>query len=103
MDCVSHRQNGRHRRKHVSDVHSLTQRITTVCVYSAAVYESESSVCINVCRLVREAREKIAELEYSQTHLRELNAEMRGWLDVADDDMAALRSENAALRSRVEE
>ncbi|XP_024865885.1 coiled-coil domain-containing protein 14-like [Kryptolebias marmoratus] len=50
-----------------------------------------------------EILEKIAELEYSQSHLRDLNAEMRHWLDVADDDMAALRSENASLRKQVKE
>ncbi|KAG7230400.1 hypothetical protein INR49_024506 [Caranx melampygus] len=45
--------------------------------------------------------EKIAELDYSQSQLKELNAEMRRWLDVADDDMAVLRSENTALRKQV--
>lgn len=45
--------------------------------------------------------ERIAELDYSQSHLRDLNAKMRHWLDVADDDMAVLRSENAALSQQV--
>ncbi|XP_034545951.1 uncharacterized protein LOC117817374 isoform X5 [Notolabrus celidotus] len=45
--------------------------------------------------------EKIAELDYSRNHLRDLNAKMRHWLDVADDDMAGLRSENAALSQQV--
>ncbi|XP_065815131.1 protein KASH5-like [Labrus bergylta] len=45
--------------------------------------------------------EKIAELDYSQSQLRELNVKMRLWLDVADDDMAALRSENSALNQQV--
>ncbi|PWA22334.1 hypothetical protein CCH79_00012580, partial [Gambusia affinis] len=47
--------------------------------------------------------EKIAELDYSQSQLRELNTEMRHWLDVADDDMAVLRSENASLRKQVKD
>lgn len=45
--------------------------------------------------------EKLAELNHSQSQLKELNAEMRSWLDVADDDMAVLRSENMALRKQV--
>lgn len=45
--------------------------------------------------------DKIAELDYSQSQLRDLNTEMRHWLDVADDDMAALRSENVGLRKQV--
>lgn len=45
--------------------------------------------------------EKIAELDYSQGQLRDLNSEMRHWLDVADDEMAVLRSENASLRKQV--
>ncbi len=45
--------------------------------------------------------EKIAELEYSQSQLRDLNAEMRHWLDVADDEMAMLRSENDTLTKQV--
>lgn len=45
--------------------------------------------------------EKIAELDYSQSQLRDLNAEMRHWLDVADDEMAVLRSENTAFRKQV--
>ncbi|XP_044061146.1 GRIP1-associated protein 1-like isoform X1 [Siniperca chuatsi] len=50
---------------------------------------------------LKEMLEKIAELDYSQSQLRDLNAEMRRWLDVADDDMAVLRSENATLRKQV--
>ncbi|XP_038142452.1 GRIP1-associated protein 1-like [Cyprinodon tularosa] len=45
--------------------------------------------------------EKIAELDHSQSHLRELNAEMRQWLDAADDDNAVLRLENANLRKQL--
>ncbi|XP_029020849.1 centrosomal protein cep290-like isoform X3 [Betta splendens] len=52
---------------------------------------------------VKEALEKVAELEYSQNHLRDLNAKMRRWLDVADDDMSGLRSENADLRNQVKQ
>ncbi|XP_047441953.1 ninein-like [Mugil cephalus] len=52
---------------------------------------------------LQEMLEKIAELDYSQSHLRDLNAEMRTWLDVADDDMALLRSENAMLRKQVKD
>nr|XP_020447757.1 polyamine-modulated factor 1-binding protein 1-like isoform X2 [Monopterus albus] len=48
----------------------------------------------------KEMLERIAELDYSQNQLRDLNAEMRRWLDVADDDMAALRLENADLRKQ---
>ncbi|XP_045886990.1 RB1-inducible coiled-coil protein 1-like isoform X2 [Micropterus dolomieu] len=49
----------------------------------------------------KEMLEKIAELDYSQSQLRGLNAEMRRWLDAADDDMAMLRTENANLRKQV--
>ncbi|XP_071313513.1 protein KASH5-like [Trachinotus anak] len=49
----------------------------------------------------KEMLEKIAELDYSQSQLRDLNTEMRHWLEVADDDVAALRSENVALRKQV--
>lgn len=45
--------------------------------------------------------EKIAELEYSQSQLRDLNAEMRHWLDAADDEVAMLRLENASFRKQV--
>ncbi|XP_030594417.1 kinectin-like isoform X1 [Archocentrus centrarchus] len=48
-----------------------------------------------------EMLEKIAELDYNQSLLRDLNAEMRKWLDAADDDMAVLRSENESLRKQV--
>ncbi|KAM9741479.1 uncharacterized protein ACNS7B_012564 [Menidia menidia] len=50
---------------------------------------------------VEEMLETIAELDYSQSQLRGLNAEMRHWLDVADDDIATLRSENADLKKQV--
>ncbi|CAB1455062.1 unnamed protein product [Pleuronectes platessa] len=50
-----------------------------------------------------EMLEKIAELDYGQSQLKELNTTMRLWLDVADDDMATLRSENVALRKQEEE
>ncbi|KAM8732520.1 uncharacterized protein AB9X84_024528 [Acanthopagrus schlegelii] len=50
---------------------------------------------------VKEMLEKIAELEYSQSQLRDLNAEMRHWLDAADDEVAMLRSENASFRKQV--
>ncbi|CAI5652372.1 unnamed protein product [Oreochromis niloticus] len=46
--------------------------------------------------------EKIAELEYSQSLLRDQNADMRKLLDAADDDMAALGSENKSLRKLLE-
>lgn len=45
--------------------------------------------------------EKIAELDYNQSLLRDLNAEMRKWVEAADDDMAVLRSENESLRKQV--
>ncbi|XP_005913432.1 myosin-2 heavy chain isoform X4 [Haplochromis burtoni] len=50
----------------------------------------------------KEMLEKIAELEYSQSLLRDQNADMRKLLDGADDDMAALGSENKSLRKQVE-
>ncbi|XP_039871514.1 uncharacterized protein LOC120723825 isoform X3 [Simochromis diagramma] len=50
----------------------------------------------------KEMLEKIAELEYSQSLLRDQNAGMRKLLDGADDDMAALGSENKSLRKQVE-
>ena len=60
-------------------------------------------VRVCVCRTPKELMEKIAELDYSQSQLRDLNIEMRRWLDVADDDMVVLRSENTALRKQVKE
>ncbi|XP_019935377.2 myosin heavy chain, embryonic smooth muscle isoform-like isoform X2 [Paralichthys olivaceus] len=48
-----------------------------------------------------EMLEKITELDYSQSQLKELNTTMRHWLDVADDDMAVLRSENVTLKKQV--
>ena len=73
--------------------------------YLAAIYEAFSLACLCVCaclcRTPKEMLEKIAELDYSQSQLRELNTEMRHWLDVADDDMAVLRSDNTALRKQV--
>lgn len=45
--------------------------------------------------------EKLAEQNYSQNQLRELNVKMRHWLDVADDELATLRSENTHLRKQV--
>ncbi|KAF3693968.1 Sodium/potassium/calcium exchanger 3 [Channa argus] len=51
----------------------------------------------------REVLEKMTELEYSLHHQRNLNAEMRLWLDIADDDIAQLRSENAALKKKVKD
>ncbi|XP_023144910.2 uncharacterized protein LOC111581122 isoform X1 [Amphiprion ocellaris] len=48
-----------------------------------------------------EMLEKIAELDYSQSQLKDLNTEMRRWLEFADDDMAVLRSENSALTKQV--
>ncbi|KAM3612072.1 uncharacterized protein V6R79_002240 [Siganus canaliculatus] len=48
-----------------------------------------------------EMLEKIAELDYSQSQLRNLNAEMRHWLDAADAEMAMLRSDNTTLRKQV--
>lgn len=45
--------------------------------------------------------EKLAEQNYSQNQLRDLNAKMRHWLDVADDELVSLRSENTRLRKQV--
>lgn len=45
--------------------------------------------------------EKLAEQNYSQNQLRDVNAKMRQWLDVADDELLTLRSENTRLRKRV--
>ncbi|KAK2849040.1 hypothetical protein Q5P01_008874 [Channa striata] len=50
-----------------------------------------------------EILEKMTELEYSLRQQRNLNAEMRHWLDIADDDIAQLRSENAALKKKVKD
>lgn len=72
--------------------------------YLAATYEAFlwcMCLCVCVCRTPKEMLEKIAELDYSQSQLRGLNAEMRRWLDAADDDMAMLRTENATLRKQV--
>lgn len=55
-----------------------------------------------MCRSPKEMLEKIAELEYSQSLLRDQNADMSKLLDGADDDMAALGSENKSLRKQVE-
>lgn len=54
-----------------------------------------------VFRTPKDMLEKIAELDYSQSQLRDVNAEMRHWLDVADDEVAVLRTENAHLRKQV--
>lgn len=56
-----------------------------------------------VFRSLKEMLEQIAELDYRKSQLSQLNDEMRTWLDVADDDMALLRSENAMLRKQVKE
>lgn len=45
--------------------------------------------------------EKLAEQNYSQNQLRDLNAKMRQWLDVADDELVTLRSENTHLKKQV--
>ncbi|XP_010747982.2 coiled-coil domain-containing protein 14 [Larimichthys crocea] len=50
-----------------------------------------------------EMLEKIAELEYSQNMLRDLNAQMRHWLEVADEELAMLRSENATLKKQLKD
>ncbi|XP_037636944.1 uncharacterized protein LOC119494842 isoform X2 [Sebastes umbrosus] len=49
----------------------------------------------------KEMLEKIAEQDHSLSQQRELTVKMRHWLDVADDDMAMLRSDNAVLRKQV--
>lgn len=54
-----------------------------------------------LCRTPKEMLEKIAELDYNQSQLKSLNAEMRQWLDVADDEVATLRSENVILRKQL--
>lgn len=71
--------------------------------YQVATYEALFFWRVHVCvsRTPKEMLQKIAELDYSQSQLKELNTAMRQWLDVADDDMAALRSENVALRRQV--
>lgn len=48
-------------------------------------------------------REKVAELEYRLNQERDLLANMRHWLDVADEDMAVVRSENDTLRKQMKE
>lgn len=45
--------------------------------------------------------EKLAEQNYSQNQLRDLNSKMRHWLDAADDELVVLRSENTHLRKQV--
>lgn len=60
-------------------------------------------VCVCVCRTPKKMREKLAELDYSQNQLKSQNNEMRHLLDVADEEMTALRSENAALKKKVKE
>ncbi|KAM8909605.1 uncharacterized protein AB9W97_006373 isoform 1-T3 [Spinachia spinachia] len=50
---------------------------------------------------LREMLEKIAERDHSLNQQRELTSKMRMWLDVADDDMATLRSENTSLIQQV--
>nr|XP_046263117.1 uncharacterized protein LOC124068724 isoform X3 [Scatophagus argus] len=50
---------------------------------------------------LKELLERIAELDYSKSQLRDLNAEMRHWLDLADDEVTTLRSENDRLRQQV--
>ncbi|KAL6117564.1 uncharacterized protein ACO6RY_15321 [Pungitius sinensis] len=50
---------------------------------------------------LREMLEKIAEQDHSLNQQRELTCKMKMWLDVADDDMATLRSENTSLIQQV--
>jgi len=55
-------------------------------------------VCVDACRMLKE---RIAELEYSLNQQKDLTTKMRHWLDVADDDVALLRSENTILKKKV--
>ncbi|XP_077433579.1 uncharacterized protein LOC144058856 isoform X2 [Vanacampus margaritifer] len=50
---------------------------------------------------LKEMLEKISELNHSQSQLKHRNAEMRHLLDVADDEMTVLRSDNEAYRRQV--
>lgn len=50
---------------------------------------------------MKEMLEKMAELDYSRGQLKDLNTKMRHWLDVADNEMAVLRSENTFLKTQV--
>ncbi|XP_029297734.1 uncharacterized protein LOC115014805 isoform X3 [Cottoperca gobio] len=49
----------------------------------------------------KEMREKIVELEHGLNQQRDLNAKINNWLDVADDDIAMLRTENGLLSKQV--
>ncbi|XP_068447436.1 kinectin-like isoform X2 [Clinocottus analis] len=49
----------------------------------------------------KEMLEKIAEQNYSLSQKTDLIAKMRHWLDVADDDMTILRSENTTFRQKI--
>ncbi|XP_049442513.1 microtubule-associated tumor suppressor 1 homolog isoform X2 [Epinephelus fuscoguttatus] len=51
----------------------------------------------------KEMCEEIAELNFSLNQQKDLNAKMRQWLDVSDDEMAMLRSDNAFLRKQVKD
>ncbi|KAM8847745.1 uncharacterized protein ACB058_011607 [Synchiropus picturatus] len=53
----------------------------------------------NICE---EMLEKLAELDFSPSHLRDLNEQMRVWLESAHE-MTLLRSENAALGKQVKD
>lgn len=65
------------------------------------LYTRVSLWCVCGCSTPKEMLKKIAELDYSQSQLRGINAELRRWLDAADDEAATLRSENASLRKQV--
>ncbi|XP_078810215.1 uncharacterized protein LOC110015742 isoform X6 [Oryzias latipes] len=49
-----------------------------------------------------EMLEKIAELDHSQSQLRDSNVRMMHLLDAADDEIVLLRSDNATLRKQLE-
>lgn len=57
--------------------------------------------CHVLFRTPTDILEKLAEQNYSQNQLRDLNAKMRQWLDVADDELVTLRSENTHLKKQV--
>ncbi|XP_034037757.1 protein KASH5-like [Thalassophryne amazonica] len=49
----------------------------------------------------KEMAERIAELEHRESQLKNLNDDMRRWLEAGEEEIVGLRSENATLQKQV--
>lgn len=54
-----------------------------------------------LCRTQEEMLSKIAELNHSSSHLKDMNASMMLWLDAAESEIVTLNSDNKTLRIKV--